>query len=146
MARPLDPHQRRELAAFVNDLFASSGFASLADWARESGYHPPNLYNLHNAVKGVDGYNLFKLIRAAAQKRGVRPDELALERAKATSDDSLASLGPHLAELARAVGELERVQAAIADSLGVPRGDNALPAAEPSRQQERPKDRRQRKA
>jgi hypothetical protein len=111
MARQLDPAQQQELTDFVNELFGAAGYKKTADWARDSGYPAPNLSNLRNAKGGVDGYNLLRLIRAAAARTNSTPEVLALDLARVTVDGSPASIDGHLRELSdlvkQALGELE---------------------------------------
>ena len=95
MARPLDLRQRKGLAEFVNALFNAADYPSTAEWSRDSGYPAPNLSDLRNAKAGVDGYNLFRLIQAAAARTDTAPEELARE----SVDVSVASIGRDLREL-----------------------------------------------
>lgn len=99
MARPLDLRQRQELAAFANALFDAAGYPSTAEWARDSDYPAPNLSELRNAKAGVDGYNLFRLIRAAAVRVGVTPEELAGDLARRVNGGSAESIDGRLEEL-----------------------------------------------
>lgn len=95
MARKLEPWQQDELTAFVNALADAAGYKTTADWATDSGYPASNLSNLRNANMGVDGYNLLRLIRAAAARSGRTPVELA----QAIADESPESIRLHLAKL-----------------------------------------------
>lgn len=60
--------QLRDLAAFVNQVADAAGYKTTAQWARESGYPAPDLSNLRNGKKGIDGVNLLKLLRAASRR------------------------------------------------------------------------------
>lgn len=106
MARPLDDRQQGELSAFVNALAEAAGYTTTAEWARDSGYPPPNLSNLRNGRGAIDGFNLLRLIRAAAARTEMTPDQLALGLARATAGDaSEESIGRRLDELAALVTE-----------------------------------------
>lgn len=103
MARQLDNQQQRELTNYVNRLFELAGYSSTAEWARESGYPPSNLSNLRNGVKAVDGYNLLRLIRAAAARIGTDPEDLALQAPARRPDGP----GSQAAEFERRLEEVE---------------------------------------
>lgn len=106
MARQLDERQQAELTAFVNALADAAGYATTAEWARDSGYPPPNLSNLRNGRGAIDGYNLLRLIRAAAARSDATPDQLALGLARATAEEqSEESTARRLDELASLVTE-----------------------------------------
>lgn len=106
MARDLDERQLADLSAFVNALAEAAGYATTAEWARESGYPAANLSNLRNGRKGVDGYNLLRLIRAAAARSDLTTEQLALGLARATAADASAeSVARRLDELAGLVAE-----------------------------------------
>lgn len=66
MARKLDDQQRTELAAFLNQVADAAGYTTTAEWARDSGIPASNLSNMRNGKRAVDGYNLLRLMRAAA--------------------------------------------------------------------------------
>jgi hypothetical protein len=85
MARKLDEQQQRLLTDFVNRLAAQAGYTTTAEWARESGYPASNLSNLRNGRGAVDGYNLVRLIRAAAARAAVEPPQLATDAAESPS-------------------------------------------------------------
>lgn len=106
MARSLDAHQKQELAAFVKALFDAAGYKTIAQWANESDYPASNLSDLRNAKVGVDGYNLLKLIRAAALRLNSTPEDLAAQILRATDDRSFAASVDHrLAQLSDLVLE-----------------------------------------
>ena len=106
MARQLDERQQAELTAFVNALADAAGYATTAEWARESGYPPPNLSNLRNGRGAIDGYNLLRLVRAAAARSDLTPEQLALGLARATAEESSEeSTARRLDELAGLVTE-----------------------------------------
>lgn len=106
MARSLDARQQEELTAFVNALAAAAGYETTAEWARESGYAYPNLTNLRNGKGAVDGYNLLRLIRAAAARSDLTTEQFALGLAQATAGDGSAeSTARRLDELAGFVAE-----------------------------------------
>lgn len=106
MARSLDVRQQAELTAFVNALADAADYRTTADWARDSGYAYPNLTNLRNAKGAVDGYNLLRLIRAAAARTDLTTEQLALVLARATAADaSEASIASRLEDLAAGVKE-----------------------------------------
>lgn len=117
MARALDAQQQGELSAFVNELAALAGYTTTAEWARDSGYPAPNLTNLRNGKGAVDGYNLLRLIRAAAQRAGEDPLRLAASAARPaarSADPSNAELARRLEEVADLVTEgLARLGAGI---------------------------------
>lgn len=87
MARPLSEPQRAELAAFIDELYRLGGFATWAEFSRESGYPATNLSNVHLAKKGIDGPNLLGLIRAVARRTGAGVAEVALAAAPAAQED-----------------------------------------------------------
>lgn len=106
MARDLDAKQQEELTEFVNTLAEAAGYKTTAEWARESGYPASNLSNLRNGQKGVDGYNLLRLLRAAAARVETTPEQLALGLARATAEDaSEVSVARRLDEIAALVTE-----------------------------------------
>lgn len=113
MARQLDERQQAELTDFVNALAGAAGYATTAEWARDSGYPPPNLSNLRNGRGAIDGFNLLRLIRAAAARVDLTPEQLALGIARATAEgDSEESIGRRLDELAGLVSRgLELLEA-----------------------------------
>jgi hypothetical protein len=102
MPRKLDQRQQADLSAFVNALFTEAGYTSTAEWARDSGYPAPNLSNLRNRKGAVDGYNLLRLIRAAAERAGQDPVDLAARLAAGDHDvaDRLRAVEEGLTELA----------------------------------------------
>src|SRR5262245_21520742 len=85
MARPLDERQRDELAAFVNAIAEAAVYKSTAEWARDSGYDRAALSELRNAKGGVDGYNLLRLLRSAAARTSLTPEQLAQGLARETA-------------------------------------------------------------
>lgn len=115
MARKLDAKQSRELGEFVARLKALGGYASSAEWSRESGYPAPNLSELENGVAGVDGYNLLRLIRAVGARAGLSAAEAAMvsSRASGTANGvapekilpALRQIGDALARLDALVSE-----------------------------------------
>jgi hypothetical protein len=106
MARSLDDRQQAELTAFVNAIAEAAGYETTAEWARDSGYAYPNLTNLRNGKGAVDGYNLFRLIRAAAARTDITVDQLALGIAQATAEGtSDYAVDLRLAQLNTQVGE-----------------------------------------
>jgi hypothetical protein len=110
MARPLDDRQQRELSEFVNALATAAGYTTTAEWARDSGYPPPNLSNLRNGRGAVDGYNLLRLIRAAAARSDLTTDQLALGLAQATAREATEeSVQARLDELTELVTEALRL-------------------------------------
>lgn len=89
MARKLDEAQMAELQAFVDALVEAGGFASNAELARESGYDRSALSDLRNGHGAIDGYNLLRLIRAAAARAPeMTTEQLALGLARATAVDA----------------------------------------------------------
>lgn len=107
MARPLDVHQLRELAAFVNDLASLGGYVTTADLARDAGYQEPNLSRVRNAKADISGYNLFKLIRAVAR----RVDDTVEGAAAATASGRLTNqaVADRLDELADLTDAMHRM-------------------------------------
>lgn len=111
MARKLEEWQQQELTAFVNAIADAAGYKKTADWARDSGYPASNLSDLRNAKAGVDGFNLLRLIRAAADRSGQTAEDLA----QATADESPESIRLHLAKLTTLVtSALEQLEALAA--------------------------------
>ena len=78
MARPLSEPQRAELAAFVDELYRLGGFATWAEFSRESGYPATNLSDVHLGKQGIDGPNLLGLVRAVARRTGAEVAEAAI--------------------------------------------------------------------
>jgi hypothetical protein len=109
MARSLDEHQQAELSAFVNELAEAAGYTTTAEWARESGYPASNLSELRNGNRSVDGYNLLRLIRAAAARAGSKSGQFAMEKSagKETLLATIATLDAILGELRDVVAEEE---------------------------------------
>lgn len=106
MARDLDERQQAELSDFVNALADAAGYTTTAEWAREAGYPASNLSNLRNGRRAVDGYNLLRLIRAAASRSELTTEQLAVGLARATeADESAESIGRRLDELSKLVQE-----------------------------------------
>ena len=118
MAEHLDRHQLAEIGSFLNELAAFAGYDSTAQWARESGTQRPNVGNARNGKAGISGYNLLRLIRAAAVRAGVSPAEAAV-RASARSGDAsaVAGLAGPLESLADALALLEQGQREILGRL-----------------------------
>lgn len=71
MARKLDGRQLESLSAFVGELWDLAGYETTAEWARESGYPASNLSKLRNGRGAIDGFNLLRLIEAAADRSGM---------------------------------------------------------------------------
>lgn len=121
MARPLDERQQAELTAFVNSLAELAGYTSHAEWARDAGYPAPNLTNLRNAKGAIDGYNLLRLIHAAARRAQLEPEVLALLAERVADQDDETSIQTRLDELAGLVAQalvLLRAQAQQRDHAG----------------------------
>lgn len=106
MARKLDSGQQQALTDFVNTLGALAGYSNTAQWARDSGYAYPNLSKLRNAKGAIDGYNLLRLLQAAAERTEMPLEHLAVltARLEAAVDDPTR-------ELVRRLGELEALVA-----------------------------------
>lgn len=111
MARALDATQQAELSAFVNRLAQIAGYETTAEWARDSGYPASNLSNLRNGRGSVDGYNLLRLVRAAAARAHLDELDLALVT---TGRPPARSAEPTNAELGR---RLEEVAALVTEGL-----------------------------
>lgn len=105
MSRRLDKPQQHELSAFVNALAETAGYETTAEWARDSGYSYPNLINLRNGKGAVDGFNLLRLIRSAAQRAGLATEDLALKAAASGDPDLVANVSARLDELAGLMAE-----------------------------------------
>lgn len=105
MARDLDERQQAELSEFVNALADAAGYTTTAEWARDSGYPASNLSNVRNGRRAIDGYNLLRLIRAAASRSDLTAEQLALGLARATAADESESIGRRLDELSGLVQE-----------------------------------------
>lgn len=105
MARKLEEWQQEELTAFVNALADAAGYKKTADWARDSGYPASNLSKLRHEKMAVDGYNLFRLIRAASARRGQTAEDLATELARELTDVTKEWLDGRLRELSDLVTE-----------------------------------------
>lgn len=126
MARPLDDRQQADLSAFVNDLAQRANYTTTAEWARDSGYPASNLSNLRNGKGAVDGYNLLKLIRAAAARIEMPVDSLAVasSRSGAAEGWSNEELALRLEEVAALVAEgLLRLGAGASASTQLPPGE-----------------------
>lgn len=108
MARSLDAQQKAELVEFLEELYRAGGYSTQAQWAREANYHPTGLSDALNRSKtdGLDGYSLLRLIRAAADRVGAMPVDLALPTGRASAEHAMESLiARRLEELAEASGE-----------------------------------------
>src|SRR4051794_27941851 len=106
MGRSLDDKQQQELTAFVNAIATAAGYETSAEWARDSGYAYPNLTKLRAGRGAVDGFNLLRLLRAAASRSDLTTDQLALGLARATAPDAEAeSVHARLDELTELVTE-----------------------------------------
>ena len=122
MARPLDLRQQRELTEFVNALYKAAGYTTLAEWARDSDYPASNLSDIRNEKSGVDGYNLLRLIRAAAARSHATPEELATRLATELARGSAESVDSRLGELSALVQEaLTLLKARLPQPEAVPR-------------------------
>ena len=114
MARKLDERQQAELTSFVNTLAELGGYTNTAEWSRDSGYAYPNLTNLTNGKGAIDGFNLLRLIQAAARRATLPAEHLALvtARLEAAGDDQTREIVRRLNELEALVVEgLARVAA-----------------------------------
>jgi hypothetical protein len=130
MARKLDDEQQADLTGFVNRLAESAGYKTTAEWSRDSGYPAPNLSNLRNGNGAVDGYNLLRLIRAAADKAGRDPLTLAVEQAEdaRTIADRLAEVEKGITELASLIRQglqAREAPGSAASPRGTSRGGRA---------------------
>lgn len=105
MARGLDPNQKAELVAFLEELYRLGDYETQAQWAREAGYHTVNLSNALNRTKadGLDGYTLIKLMRAAAKRAETTPEAVARRLA---ADDQQSDVARRLEALEGLVAEL----------------------------------------
>lgn len=108
MARQLDPGEQDELTSFVNALYERAGYTRIAAWAADAGLPASNLSKLRNRRGGIDGYNLLKLINAAALRAGVPAVDLAVGA-------SQRSVAQRLDELADGVAFAIDLLQAIAD-------------------------------
>lgn len=125
MARKLDNEQQADLTAFVNALALRAGYTTTAEWARDSGYPAPNLSNLRNGNGAIDGYNLLRLIRAAASRIDVAPIDLAVERASGAA----ASRGSFADRLEAVEGTMTELASLIRQGLEA----RAVPESDASR-------------
>lgn len=133
MARQLDQRQLDELAAFANELFELAGYKTTAEWARESGYGYPNLVNLRNGKRAVDGYNLLRLMRAAAARVDRTATDLGVQTA-ANQAASLAAIQRHLEQVGEMVVESlenQRTVLRLLTAAPVPRSSTSRPSAKP---------------
>ena len=92
MARSLDARQQKELTDFVNALAERAGFETTAEWARASGYPAPNLSNLRRGKAAIDGYNLLRLIQAAAEQDGASPADVAVGVVRESTSEQIREL------------------------------------------------------
>jgi hypothetical protein len=115
MTRRREKAQQDELTAFVQALKDAAGYAHTSDWATESGYSYPNLTNLLLGKNGVDGYNLFRLIRAAAARMELPVETLAATKARAEDD-----LGEVLDQISAGVGEALTMLRALLEAQQAP--------------------------
>jgi hypothetical protein len=129
--------QRRELAAFIADLYAASGCATWAEFAERAKVHWASLSDWKRGASTPDGYNLFKLIRVAGADATSAPggdvfmakvDWLAEAHGwPAGATSAGAPSAGLLRELVAAVAELRDAVADIVDRLEL--GDAAGPPA-----------------
>lgn len=104
MAENLDASQRAALSAFVNSIAQAAGYTTTAEWSRDSGYPAPNLSKLRGGKGAVSGYNLLRLIRAAAERGNLSAEQLAVAAARGT-DAVDPSIRDRLEDLAVAAAE-----------------------------------------
>lgn len=101
-----EPVRLRDLAAFVKALQENAGYERAADWARDANFPASNLSDVRNAKAGIEGVNLLRLIRAAADR--IEEDALALALRAAQPEPSLAEAVVRLeAAVARLTAHLE---------------------------------------
>jgi hypothetical protein len=79
MARQLDKKQKGELADFLDRLYQLGGYSTQSSWAAEAQVHPVNLSNALNRknLKGIDAFSLVSLLRAASDRIGSDPTDVA---------------------------------------------------------------------
>lgn len=130
MARALDEEQQAELTLFVNDLAAAAGYTTTAEWSRDSGYPASNLSNLRNGRGAIDGFNLLRLIRAAAARGNREPQELA----RALTAGERERTAQRLETMEEAVKELAHLMRRSLEAQGV----DESPARPPRTEEEDP--------
>jgi hypothetical protein len=109
----LDEVQLREFAAFLQTLYDLGGFPSDAEWARQSGVHAVNLSNARTGQGQLDGFNLLRLIRSAADRAALPPEQLAIltARLEAAADDPMKEIVRRLRALETVTTEFQDLTA-----------------------------------
>lgn len=110
--------QKQALAAFVHTLYEQSPYVTWADFARAADVHPVNISDWQRAQTAPDGWNLYKLIKAA----GGAPAALA-----ALPRDDQAAIAESLEELASMIR-------LVLQALGTGDEDPGSPAAGEARE------------
>lgn len=114
MARQLDEHQKAELVSFVEAVFAAGNYETNAELARDSGYPASNISKLRNGRGAIDGFNLLRLIQAAARRTGTPAETIALAAAPASE-----AVPRSVADLERRLEEVADLTARGFEALGV---------------------------
>lgn len=111
MAAKRSPAQLRELSAFIETLYKTAGYGTWAEFADDARVHRVSISNWKNGTTGIDGYNLFRLIRAAAAAQvETTPEDLAAAVARAlTTAGEESIIVARLDELAGGVAEALRL-------------------------------------
>lgn len=90
--------EAKEVAAFVQRLYAESGFSSWGEFARSAGVAAATMSDWKRGENAVSGYNLLKLIRTANWTEAQAPD--LLHRRLEALEAGVLQVGEALEELA----------------------------------------------
>jgi hypothetical protein len=125
VARRLDKKQLEEFKGFLIGLRSLGGYATDAEWARESGVHAVNLSNARTGSAQLDGYNLLRLIVAVARRTKSAPEDTAVQaavvRAGAQAGRAAASV-VSVADLEAIAGGLEQLSQRVSELTQRQRG------------------------
>lgn len=112
MAARRSEAQLRELARFVQGLYALGGYATWKEFADQAGVHPVQLSDYQTATSEPSGWSLYSLIRAAAERAQSNPVDAAVSLDARRAGRERAELGESVAELLAGQKEiLRRVKA-----------------------------------
>ena len=99
--------QAKEVAAFVREIYAASGFASWGEFARSVGVAPATMSDWQRAENAPSGFYLLKLMEAAEWSAGWQkaPQLAHLESLEEKADAALIGIGDVLDLLRAAPGQ-----------------------------------------
>lgn len=92
VSAPRDDSELGDLADLVHGLYAIGDWKTWAAFAAAAGYPATNLSNVKNAKNAIEGPNLVKLIRAAAERSGGDPAVVSIQALTRSRRDRLREL------------------------------------------------------